>query len=181
MLATAAALSLSACHSSLDIDVNPSGNISSVIYINDDEGILATLGGGETCDDLLTTVRVQANQSNDDIQVEDTSTAGNAECRFSSASDGSFIKGKNLLETDDTYILKIDAIEDIQPDQTQMLDSAGTFSLTITMPDDIIKAEGAEIHGNLATFTSFSSIANGVFVEGLKEDPKASTSTGATT
>lgn len=170
VLAATATVSLSACHVDLGVGIHPDGNVNSVIELHDDDGKLAALGAGDSCDDLLTAIKSQVPGGSGEVKVTDISTDGHLGCRFTAESEKSAIDGKNLKETDDTFIFSTeDTSQQVPPAQLSMLESMGTFTLTIAMPGDIIKAEGAEINGNIATYKSLSTIVKGITVEGHKE------------
>ncbi|VEI13574.1 hypothetical protein [Trueperella bialowiezensis] len=160
-------LALAACESDTTIGINEDGVASITMEIHDTSGMLAA-GGMTSCDEFSSSIA----EGDDSFTVEDISKDGNLGCRITGNSGVSAVDDDVLVETDDTYIFTID--EDLgdtglTDEDLAMLKQMGFgFSFTVEMPGDIVKADGAQISGNRATFDDPSVFSQGITVEGYK-------------
>ena len=161
------ALTIAACESDTTVLIGEDGSATLTMEIRDTQGILE-LGGLTTCEDFGSDFA----GSEDDVIVEDISTGDRLECRISMDSGGSAVDGAILTETDTTYIFEIPEgeTEDLfGTDDIELLASMGFgFTFSVDMPGAIIKADGAQIDGNRATYDDPNFIMTGISVEGNK-------------
>ncbi|MDP9806563.1 hypothetical protein J2S70_001145 [Trueperella bonasi] len=171
------ALTVSACESDNVFSVTEDGAGSLVMEIRDTQGLLE-MGGLKSCDEFVGDVPDAA-----DFTVEDISSGNQLGCRISTESGISIVDGKTLKETDSTYIFELDSGETddmLSTDQMELFSSMGfNFTFTVEMPGDIIRAEGANIDGNRATYTDFTQLSSGILVEGNKSPGGGGTITDA--
>lgn len=171
------ALTVSACESDNVFSVTEDGAGSLVMEIRDTQGLLE-MGGLKSCDEFVEDVPEAA-----DFTVEDISSGSQLGCRISTESGISIVDGETLKETDSTYIFELDSGETddiLSTDHMELFSSMGfNFTFTVEMPGDIIRADGADIDGNRATYSDFSQLASGILVEGNKTAGGGSTITDA--
>lgn len=168
-IAAVALCAFSACHTDVGVGVKSDGSIKSVVTLNDSEGKLKAIGLGSSCEELASGVKTQIGITGGTFDVKDKSKEGKLSCEFTAESGKNMVDGKTLTETDKTFILSTQKASTAVPkEQLSMLKNFGKFTLTISMPGDIVKAEGAKIDGNLAMFSDLEKLATGFSVEGYK-------------
>lgn len=156
-------LMLGACEVSAHVKVNEDKTMDATMEIHDTQNFLAEFGTDISCDDLAAEITEEEN-----VTIEDISTDDHLACRISGT--GAELDSEEVTETDETFILTMDTENDPMSEQDlAMFDQFGiNFEYAIEMPGDIIRAEGAEIDGNVATFTDIRALNEGIEVEGYK-------------
>ncbi|XCB29362.1 hypothetical protein RQN30_08990 [Arcanobacterium hippocoleae] len=170
-----ALLLLTACEVEGIMEIKPGGKVAMEIHLADDTGMMQQMG--LSCQGLTEQAGIDTaiNDENGTLTVKDNSADGELDCLITANSSHPIIDGKNLVETDDTYIFYLngDKTSFVDEDQLGLLGLVDfDFSFTVKMPGKIISADGAEISGNTARFTKFTALLKGVKVEGLKSPDK---------
>ncbi|WP_124055381.1 hypothetical protein [Arcanobacterium ihumii] len=159
-----ATLFLAACESTNSMVVEESGKINFTAHFKDDSG-MAT-GSGIKCEDIKKEMELSKFESAM-VQVQDSSSGNTLECSFNVSAPGSDI----LTETENTFIVKLGDTQDpaFNSEDLETFKQLGVnFALNIQMPGDIVRADGATINGNTASYTDPSVLGSQITVEGMK-------------
>lgn len=168
LMAIPLVVALTACEAHTTIKINEGGTGETVMVIKDDTGEMSQYG--MTCDNLKESA---AQDAGENVVVEDISENGVLTCKITTPLEGNLVDDNALTETDDTYIFTVPPTDGESNELSQGMSENMVFTFTIEMPGDIIKAEGAKIDGNRATFESISQVENGITVEGYKTSGKS--------
>ncbi len=162
-------LILGACESTNNIVVTDNGAVTIKAEIKETEGFLKTMD--ITCDALVDGMKMDKKDAELlNFKVENKSSGEVTHCLLSADSRGvSAVDDDFLIDTGDTYILKFTNDDDPKETAEAFKMFKVDFKLSVTMPGKIVKAEGAEIAGNTATFTDFAAFFDTVTVEGEKK------------
>lgn len=167
------ALTLSACKSQNTVAIGTDGSMTVTMDIRDDKGLLK-MGGVDSCDVFGQKIDESVGslkQRQTDTKIEDLSKNGVMECRFTAYRNAA-ADGKVLTETANSYIFRVSPGQSgtATAQSAQTLKNLGLdFTLTVQMPGKILRAQGAEIKGNTATFNSLDIFTKKTVVEGEKK------------
>lgn len=163
-----AALVLAACDSANSIEIKENGSMTLVMEFHDTDGMMSMLD--MDCADFEEMMQMEAGTSSmpdDMFKIEDVSEGGVLGCKISADSVTSVVDGQSLVENDDTYVFTIEGGE-LGTDEDLAALSQFNFTFDVIMPGDIVSAPGANISGNVASYTDITTFSEGVVVEGYK-------------
>lgn len=171
-----ALLFLTACEAHATFAIEDAGTVNLEMQLQDDSGLMQTTG--ITCDTLKSEIDAQLSaEESAEIEVVDNSSEEMFDCSIHAHSSESAVDGQTIIESDDSYILKLESAQNtgISEEELQMLQLFDyDFTFTVQMPGKIVRAEGAQISGNQAVYSDLATLINGIEVEGKKvADPGA--------
>ncbi|MBM7824226.1 hypothetical protein JOD55_000053 [Arcanobacterium pluranimalium] len=163
------ALLLTACESHNNVAVHEDGSMEIALHFKDDSGMFAQQF---KCQDLekemdITTI----DKVLTDIQMTDNSSGNTLDCTMTIKSKGSAVNGDTLIETPDSYILNFgtDGETEFKEQDLEMFKQFNVqFSFNVKMPGEIVKADGATVNGNTATYNDIKILSKKITVEGKK-------------
>ncbi|MFC5369619.1 hypothetical protein [Arcanobacterium bovis] len=163
------ALLLTACESHNTVAVNEDGSMNMALHFKDDSGMFAQQF---KCQDIEKEMDISAlDKALSDIQMTDASSGNTLDCTMTIKSKGNAVDGETLVETPDTYILNFgdDDKASFDEQDLQMFKQFNVqFSFNVTMPGEIVKADGATVNGNTASYNDITILAKKITVEGKK-------------